>query len=310
MSAGSLAKSRLLRRSVTFTWRHASSGAYTMNRFAVPLRPCPEPYAAGCPGRGGSGVLVSPVRRSGVPSMTARTVPSSYPRLQVFRTSSMAQTDSALSFGGMHQHSLRQGLMSFFNPCRTVPSGMLSTTSSPPSLSPSSRSDRRACPSGGSEQASIASLAWPPPSSTGFLLLACPFLSRAASRPPARTACGPARPSRPRPRGRPRCRRHRVRRRPGRCPPEGGCAPAGAASPTPFRRRRSPAGAPARHRPALRDIFSFRLCPWPAPSRCPHGAASGHPPDPEGLLVVVAAGILHQVGQGRRPGVTSTRTRY
>ena len=32
MSAGSPAKSRLLRRSVTFTWRHASSGAYTMNR--------------------------------------------------------------------------------------------------------------------------------------------------------------------------------------------------------------------------------------------------------------------------------------
>ncbi len=115
MSASSPAKSLFVRRSVTFTWRHASSGAYTMNRFAVPLRPYPESYAAGCPGRVGSGVRVSPVCCFEVPSMTARTVPSSYSRLQVFRTSSMAQTNSAFSFGGMHQHSLRQGLMSFFS---------------------------------------------------------------------------------------------------------------------------------------------------------------------------------------------------
>ncbi len=115
MSASSLAKSLFVRRSVTFTWRHASSGAYTMNRFAVPLRPYSKSYAAGCPGRVGSGVRVSPVCCFEVPSMTARTVPSSYSRLQVFRTSSMAQTDSALSFGGMHQHWSLQGLMSFFS---------------------------------------------------------------------------------------------------------------------------------------------------------------------------------------------------
>ncbi len=86
-----------------------------MNRSAVPLRPYPEPYAAGCPGRTGSGVRISPVCCSGVPSMTARTVPPSYPRLRVFRTSSMARTDSALSFGGMHRHWSLQGLMSFFS---------------------------------------------------------------------------------------------------------------------------------------------------------------------------------------------------
>ena len=60
---------------------------------------------------------------------------------------------------------------------------MLPTTSSSTSLSASSCIVQRACPSGGSEQASIASFAWPSPSNRGFFLLACSFLSSAASRP-------------------------------------------------------------------------------------------------------------------------------
>ncbi len=80
MSTGSRAKSRLLRRSVTSTWRQAPGGAQAMNRLAVPLRPYPKPYAAGCPGRAGIGVRVSFVCCSGVPSMQTRTVSSSYSR--------------------------------------------------------------------------------------------------------------------------------------------------------------------------------------------------------------------------------------
>ncbi len=55
MSTGSPAKSRLLRRSVTSTWRQAPGGAQAMNGFAVPLRPYPKPYAAGPPGAGRQG---------------------------------------------------------------------------------------------------------------------------------------------------------------------------------------------------------------------------------------------------------------
>jgi len=57
-----------------------SAGREAMNGLAVPLRPYPRSWAAGRAGHAGSGVRVSPVRCSGVPSMRTGTVPPSCSR--------------------------------------------------------------------------------------------------------------------------------------------------------------------------------------------------------------------------------------
>ena len=150
-------------RSVTVTSRQPGSGANGMDRFAAPLRPYPESWMAGSPGRTGRGARVSLLRWREVPSMTASTPSSANSRRCRSRTSSMAAGRSPLAFGGMHRYSLSQGFVPFFSAVPTVPSGTVSTVSSPPGRSAGSRIVQRLRPSGGCGQARATSLPPPPP---------------------------------------------------------------------------------------------------------------------------------------------------
>ena len=121
MSTSTPAMSCLVRRSVTSTWRQASSRAWTMKRLAVPQRSYSKPNPAGCPGRVGKGVRVSLACCFDVLSRHSRTVSSSKSRSWTLSTSSMARTKSAFAFGGMHQVDFSPGLMQVFS----VPSAPL-----------------------------------------------------------------------------------------------------------------------------------------------------------------------------------------
>ena len=225
-------------------------------------------------------------------------------------TSSMAQTKSALSFGGMHQHSLRHGLMSFFS----APAGpsRRRCCRRPPA--------RRAC-----RRAAASSSARAPPADRSRP--ASP-VSPGPRRPTGASSCWPA-PSSPAP---PQGPRHELpagplhRRRPGPEDVRDVGVPASAAVAVGVRQKQDVRPPATRHRPlsTVDDPLQERPLPVVQPyviylpatrshGLPPHdapGTAGGHPPDPEGLLVVGVAGIRYQGEHGRRTGINSTLAGY